>query len=113
MAEALEYATPPTQLRHSRSGVASTLCGTSSFLLLLASLLMQASPSGTIPIYSIAAIGLVFSLPVIGFIFAIVGIRSRQHKRSLAVIGLIINGLLLLLFGALLTFLAFANVHGS
>lgn len=104
----LEYQSAPPRLPHSGAGIASLIVGLLCFIALFLSLVVSTGPRARLSptIAVLIALGYFLS-PVLGLVLGIIGTRSKQRRRVTALIGVILNGLVLLLWIGLIA-LAFA-----
>jgi uncharacterized membrane protein len=94
MPEPLDYASPPRIRRHSRLGVASFALGVLAILALFLSL-RRAAP-GDPPVWLLALLTL--GTPGCGMFVGVLGLLNSENKRAFSVTGIILNGIVLLLF---------------
>lgn len=106
-AEYYTYEAPPLEPRHSGPGIASLIiaCATGllEFIAVIAAAVMTANSGGEVDENDPAAIvlGLIMcgglAMLIVGLVLGIVGLVQRDRKRLFAILGIILNGLVLII----------------
>jgi hypothetical protein len=106
MGETLEYRAATPRFRHSRAGIASVMLGGLCLIALFLSLQVRAGgAAGTSPDLSPFAARIIglscLACPVLGAALGVVGLLSKERKRLTAIIGLSLNGVILVLLAVM------------
>jgi peptidoglycan biosynthesis protein MviN/MurJ (putative lipid II flippase) len=102
----LDYESATEPMPHSRAGVASLVLGSLCVGALILSMFLQTKPGATNAASWRLILGVVacvfVATPIVGLIFGVAGILAKQRRRITAVIGLFLNGMVLLLLGCII-----------